>query len=179
MNLQRREEDKEFKRESLKRNSNIGTPSPYENKEMIQITPKNDDFISSNNNTPIINNKLPDKYTIIEQFNYEPMKNNKNFISKELIKNMKNNEDLLNNSINNSTFNQSNNNIGYNQNYELNQNDERKKNVFNVNINPNVNLFNFPLIKSGQSNQMNNMNNYSNYDNSSNNYSSIFKQQQQ
>lgn len=143
---------------------------------MIQITPKlHEDFtISSNNTTPIISNKPIDKNIVLEQFCFEPMKNNKNFISKELIKNMKNNENLLNNSSYNDILNQSN-NIGFNQSYNLNQNDDKINNLYNVNINPNVNLFNFPIIK-GNANNMNNMNNYFSNDIPINNYSSIFKQ---
>lgn len=53
---------------------------------------------------------------------------------------------------------------------------KHKMNVFNVNINPNVNLFNFPIMKAtGQINQLGN--NY--FSENINNYSSIFKYQQQ
>ena len=183
-NLQKKEEDHEFKRESNLRNTGsiIGTPSPFEKKDFI-ATP-NDFVWSSSNNTPIVNNKTVVDKTLgfegFSNFKDEQMKTNKNFISKEYIMSMKNNENTLNATSNydpTPITNNNNNKNEYLSSLPLDRENAIPKlnNVFNVNINPNVNLFNFPVIKAtGHLTQLNNNGSYFSEGNNGN-YSSIFK----
>lgn len=174
MNLEQKAEDKEFKRESALRykGSIIGTPISFEKKDFIQTPKLHDDLsISSNNNTPIISSRpILEKSANFEHSNVkdDALKSNRNGINKENSKNMINNENLFN--------------FGYNINqhseYMLTNTDmgNSKMNGFNVNINPNVNLFNFPIMKAtGQLNQLGS--NY--YSENINNYTNMYKYQPQ
>lgn len=169
MNLQKNAEDQDFRRESIKRytGSNIGTPSPFDKKEFIKTPKLHDDFIiNSNNNTPIIRNRSNlEKNVNIEHLKEDALKQNKNFTSKNHVKSSKTNENSY------SSFCYQNSNININH-CDLNTNDE----IIEQKMNPNINLFNFPIINAtGQLNQLS-----SNYlSENNNNYSSILKNPQQ
>lgn len=134
--------------------------------------------MSSNNNTPVISNRLNVDKSSFEQFTYKEdnHKSNKNSIPNDYSHHIQINDNNIDIDINNNNINPSNNSQTINKTEfsNINDNEQANKlnNVFNVNINPNVNLFNFPIIKAtGQLNQINN--NF--YNEGMNNYSNIFK----